>query len=92
MKISFSKKARIDLERLNEFISTKNPKAASRIVNELIGGISNLLDFPDLGTQVKESPSPESLRDIFILDYHVRYLKLKKSIYIVRIWHQKEDR
>ena len=92
MKIDFSIDARKDLERLKEFISNKNPKAAIRIVNELINGISSLLEFPDLGTRVKESPSPDSVRDIYVLDYHIRYLKLSKGIFLVRIWHQKEGR
>lgn len=92
MRISFSIDARKDLERLKEFISIKNPKAANRIINEIINGINYLIEFPDLGKQVKKAPSPEALRDIFILDYHIRYLKLSKGIFIVRIWHQKENR
>ena len=83
---------RNDLERVNEFIAIKNQKAAERIINKLIDGIKNLLQFPDIGIHVKDSPDLDSVRDVFILDYHVRYLKLKKGIYIVRIWHQKEDR
>lgn len=92
MKTMFSKDARNDLERVNEFIAIKNPQAANRIVNKLIVGIEKLFQFPDIGVEVKESPNQNSVRDIFILDYHVRYLKLQKGIYIIRIWHQKEDR
>ena len=92
MKIVFSKDAKKDLERVNEFIAIKNPEAARRIVIKLIEGIKYLITFPDIGTPVEDSPNPDSIRDIYILNYHVRYLKLKESIYIIRIWHQKEDR
>lgn len=92
MRISFSKDARIDIERLRDFISKNNPIVAKRIVENLIHSIETLADYPEMGTKVKEFPMAESLRDIYVLDYHVRYLKLKNNIHIVRIWHQEEDR
>jgi len=92
MKIEFSLDARKDLERLKEFIANKNPQSAIRIINELIEGINKLIKFPDLGKQVKQAPVPDALRDLYILDYHIRYLKLSKAIIIVRVWHQKENR
>ena len=92
MKIEFSIDARKDLERLKEFIANKNRQTAIRIINELIDGINKLIKFQDLGKQVKQAPVPDALRDLYILDYHIRYLKLSHSIIIVRIWHQKEDR
>ena len=92
MKIGFSLEARKDLVRLKEFISIKNPKAATQIATELIKGIDHLTEYSDMGKPVKQAPEPDALRDIFILDYHIRYLKLSKDIIIVRIWHQKENR
>ncbi|MFK8013302.1 MAG: type II toxin-antitoxin system RelE/ParE family toxin [Marinicellaceae bacterium] len=92
MKLSFSKDARSDLERLKEFIASKNPTTAFRIINEVIDRINKLVNFPDLGIQVKKAPVPDALRDLYILDYHIRYLKLSKTIIIVRVWHQKENR
>lgn len=92
MRISFSLDARKDLERLKEFISFKNPKAAIKIIAELIDGINHLTKYPNMGKPVKQAPNPDALRDIYILDYQIRYLILSKGIFIVRIWHQKEDR
>jgi plasmid stabilization system protein ParE len=92
MKVTYSRRAFLDVSRLKEFIEIKSPSVANRIANQLIKGIDNLLSFPDIGKEVNNSPNPDSVRDIYILDYHVRYLKLKNSIFIIRIWHQKEDR
>ena len=92
MSIGFSLDARKDLERLKEFISSKNPKAAIKIIKELIKGINKLTQYPNMGKSVKKAPNPDALRDIYILDYQIRYLILSKGIFIVRIWHQKENR
>jgi len=89
MSIVFSLDARKDLERLKEFISSKNSKAAIKIIAELIDGINQLTEFPAMGKPVKQAPNPDALRDIFIQNYHIRYLILSKGIFIVRIWHQK---
>lgn len=92
MRLKYTKDALQDLTILREFIAVKNPDAAQRISSELVSGIEHLTAFPKMGLEVKEAPNPDILRDIFILDYHVRYLALDETLYILRIWHQKEDR
>jgi len=92
MKIVFSKDAKDDLIRLKQFIFIKNPRAANRIIDELIMGMKKLIELPEMGIEVKISPSPKHVRDIYILKYQVRYLILSEEIKIIRIWHQKEDR
>lgn len=92
MKLKYAKEALEDLIRLKEFIEVKNPEAAQRIASELVDGISGLTKFPKLGLEVQDAPDPEIMRDIYILDYHIRYLALEETVYVLRIWHQKEDR
>lgn len=92
MKLKYTKEAIQDLIRLRNFIKEKNPDAAARISAELVDGIENLKLFPKLGKKVESAPDPEIMRDIFILDYHIRYLVLEKTIYILRAWHQNEHR
>ena len=92
MNLKYSKDAINDLSRLRAFIGEKNHQAARRIASELIKGINNLALFPQMGTRTEKAPDPEIMRDIFILDYHVRYVVLEKTIFILRIWHQKENR
>jgi addiction module RelE/StbE family toxin len=92
MKLSYAKEAIDDLIRLREFIEKKNPAAAQRIAKSLQKGISQLKTFPYIGVEVELAPDPETIRDLIIGNYVVRYLIHSKQIYILRIWHHKEER
>ncbi|MBU2643108.1 type II toxin-antitoxin system RelE/ParE family toxin [bacterium] len=90
MKIVYSPESVEDLQRLREFIAVKNEPVAGRIATALLAAINKLKTFPQKGTVVKAAKS-QHIRDLFVDDYIVRYLISEKSIYILRIWHQKED-
>ena len=92
MKIKYAKEAVSDLIRLRAFIEAKNPEAAARISRELLNGIKNLSQFPEIGVGVEQAPDSKIMRDFYIMDYHVRYLVLQNTLFILRIWHQKENR
>ena len=92
MKISYSPESIGDLIRLREFIEIKNPPAAQKIALSLSKGISQLKSFPLLGSEVELAPEPEKIRDLIIGNYIARYLIHSKQIYILRIWHHKEER
>jgi addiction module RelE/StbE family toxin len=92
MKLSYTKEAIGDLIRLREFIEKKNPNAAKKIASTLRKGISQLKTFPYIGVEVVSAPDPEVIRDLIIGNYVVRYLVHSKQIYILRIWHHKEER
>ncbi|MCP4753380.1 MAG: type II toxin-antitoxin system RelE/ParE family toxin [Proteobacteria bacterium] len=90
MKILYTPESIDDLIRLREFIATENPETANRIANALQIGIKKLKTFPKIGIEVEESDS-DLIRDLILGDYIVRYLVLKETIHILRIWHHKED-
>jgi len=92
MNVRYSLEAVEDLRRLREFIEEKNPAAAQRAASTLLRGINQLKAFPLLGTKVSRAPDPESVRDLVIGDYLARYLVHEKEIYVLRIWHQMENR
>ena len=92
MKLSYSREAIGDLIRLREFIATKNPEAAQKIAESIRKGISQLKTFPYLGVEVEQAPNPEMIRDLIIGKYIARYLIHAKQIYILRVWHHKEER
>ncbi len=92
MKLSYSCEAIGDLIRLREFIATKNPGAAQKIAKSLRKGISQLKTFPYLGVEVEQAPDPKMIRDLIIGNYIARYLIHAKQIYILRVWHHKEER
>ncbi len=92
MKLSYSREAIIDLIRLREFIASKNPDAAQKIAKSIRKGIAQLKTFPYLGVEVELAPDPEMIRDLIIGNYIARYLVLQKHVYILRVWHHKEER
>jgi len=92
MKISYSPEAVADLVRLREFIEVNNPDAARRVATALKRGIGQLKTFPHMGVEVPQAPSPKMVRDLIIGKYTVRYLLRSSDIYILRVWHHRENR
>lgn len=80
-----------DLQRVVEFVEVKNPYAARRIAIDLQEGIFKLKQFPEIGLPVIKAPDPEKIRDLYIGDYTVRYLITSSIVYILRVWHSKEN-
>lgn len=90
MKIQYSPEAIDDLIRLREFIQVKNPHAAKRVASNILSGIERLQLFPKIGLPVERAETG-NIRDLFVTNYTVRYLVDQDSIYILRIWHNKES-
>ena len=80
-----------DLQRVVDFVEVKNPYAARRIAIDLQEGVSRLKQFPQIGLPVIKAPDPEKIRDLYVSDYTVRYLITDETIYILRVWHNKEN-
>ncbi len=91
MKLSYSVESISDLARLRKFIAIHNPKAAKQIAKEIKTAISQLKQFPEIGLPVPRSPDPEMMRDLYIGKYLARYLVSNNHIFILRIWHGKEE-
>ena len=91
MKIKYSPEAVTDLQRVVEFVENKNLFAARRLAIDLQEAVEKLKQFPEIGLPVMNSPDPAKIRDLFINDYTVRYLITDEVIYILRIWHDKEN-
>ncbi len=92
MKILYSPESINDLIRLRKFIEVENPLVAQRIANAIKKGINQFKTFPYLGVEVPQAPNPEMIQDLIIGKYIVRYLIRSKDIYILRVWHHKENR
>ena len=91
MRLLYSEEAIQDLLRLREFIEIKNPLAAQRAAASIQKGVTQLKEFPRLGVKVGTAPDPDIVRDLIIGNYLARYLITEKVIYILRIWHHKEE-
>ena len=91
MKVEFSPESIEDLTRLRKFIKYKNPIAARRVSAELLEGIERIKQFPQIGLGVTSAPDPVSISDLIIDNYTVRYLLGKNVVFILRVWHKKEN-
>ncbi|MCU7875132.1 MAG: type II toxin-antitoxin system RelE/ParE family toxin [Candidatus Thiodiazotropha sp. (ex Lucinoma borealis)] len=91
MKVKYSSESIDDLQRVVEFVENRNPYAARRIAIDLQEGVDRLKYYPQIGLPVLKATEPEQLRDLYLGDYTVRYLITDEVIYILRIWHSKEN-
>jgi plasmid stabilization system protein ParE len=91
MKVKYSPESIEDLQRVVEFIENKNPFAARRVAIDLQEGVQKLKQFSQIGLPVLKASDPERIRDLYVGQYTVRYLITDEVIYILRIWHGKEN-
>ena len=91
MKVKYSPESIEDLQRVVEFIEKKNPFAARRVAIDLQEGVQKLKQFSQIGLPVLKASDPEVIRDLYLGQYTVRYLITDEIIYILRIWHGKEN-
>jgi len=91
MKVKYSPESIEDLQRVLDFVEVKNPYAAQRIAIGLQEGVHRLRQFPEIGLPVSKAPDPEKIRDLYVGDYTLRYLLTEEVIYVLRVWHNKEN-
>lgn len=92
MRLIYSVEAVQDLVRMREFIAEKNPAAAARIATELVARIEQLCQFPEMGRNVAQAPTPNAIQDFVFGNFTVRYAQHTAAISILRIWHHYENR
>jgi plasmid stabilization system protein ParE len=68
-----------------------NPAAAARAVKSLTAAPVGLLANPRIGERLEEF-EPREVRRILIGKYEMRYELQESMIYILRLWHTREDR
>jgi len=91
MALQWTSKALSDLVRLYEFLAPVNQKAAAHTVQMLTKAPRKLLMTPRIGEQLFEFESRE-VRRIIINHYEIRYEIQESTIYLLRLWHTREDR
>lgn len=91
MQIKWTSKALSDLARLYEFLAQANKSAAARAVQALTQAPTILLNNSRLGEQLFQF-EPREIRRFLVGEYEVRYEIQKSVIYVLRIWHTREDR
>lgn len=91
MNIHWTEKAAGDVTRLHGFLAPYNPVVATRNVQALVAAPERLMAFPRIGESLTQY-DPREVRRLLIGDYEMRYEIAGDSIYILRIWHNREQR
>ena len=91
MQLQWTGKALADLARLYEFLAPANRSAAARTVQSLTIAPTKLLDNPRLGEKLEEF-EPREVRRLLVGHYEIRYELQESKVYLLRIWHTRENR
>jgi plasmid stabilization system protein ParE len=91
MELRWTSEALSDLVRLHDFLAPVNPEAASRVVQSLSVAPERLPEHPRIGKKL-EAFMPREVRRIIVGNYEVRYEIVADTIYLLRIWHTREER
>ncbi|MBC2808718.1 type II toxin-antitoxin system RelE/ParE family toxin (plasmid) [Rhizobium ruizarguesonis] len=91
MEIKWTSKAVSDVARLYDFLTPVDRQAAVRTVRALTAAPARLLEQPRLGERLEEF-DPREVRRILVGRYELRYEIQQSMIYVLRLWHTREDR
>lgn len=91
MELKWTSKALSGLARLYEFLAPANKPAAARAVQALVKAPTILLTNPRVGEQLFEF-APREVRRLLVGHYEMRYEIEAPIIYMLRLWHTREDR
>jgi plasmid stabilization system protein ParE len=90
-ELKWTSKAVSDLARLYEFLAPVNRAAAARTVQALSAAPTNLPGNPRIGERLEEF-DPREVRRILVGCYEMRYEIQESTIYVLRLWHTREQR
>lgn len=91
MELKWTNKALSDISRLYEFLAAVNQPAAARTVQQLAFAPTTLLVNPRIGERLEEF-EPRDVRRIQVGQYEIRYEIVDSTLYLLRLWHSREDR
>ena len=91
MKLKWSNQAVADIARLQDFLAKVNPTAATRATQTLTVAPRRLLDRPQSGRKLDQY-LPREVRRTIVGNYEMRYELVDMTVYILRVWHTREER
>ena len=91
MAIKWTSKALSDLERLHDFLASVNKPAPRRLVQSLAAAPARLIGHPRIGEALEEF-EPREVRRLLVGQYEIRYEVRKDAIFLLRLWHTRENR
>ena len=91
MELQWTSRALSDLARLHEFLSSVNQQAAAQTVQALVRAPLCLLEHPRIGEKLEDF-EPREVRRLVVGQYEMRYESQESVIYVLRLWHTREER
>lgn len=91
MEVKWTRQALSDLARLYEFLAPVNRSAAASTVQSLTAAPARILEHPRIGEKLQEF-EPREVRRILVGHYEMRYEIQASTLYVLRLWHTREDR
>ncbi|MDR0251192.1 MAG: type II toxin-antitoxin system RelE/ParE family toxin [Burkholderiales bacterium] len=91
MKLAWANKALSDLERLHNLLAPTNRQASDQALLALAKASSVLLTNPRVGEQLFQF-EPCEVRRLLTAQYEIRYEIQGETVYVLRLWHAREDR
>ena len=91
MDLKWTSKAQSDLARLFDFLASTNRPVAAKTIQSLVAAPLQLLDYPRIGEKLDEF-EPRDVRRILAGPYEIRYELTDPTIFILRVWHGREER
>lgn len=91
MQLKWTTRALSDVARLHEFLAFVNRQAAAKTVQVLVAAPARFFEQPRIGERLEEF-DPREVRRILVGDYEMRYEIQETTLYVLRIWHTRENR
>lgn len=91
IRLVWTGKALSDLACLHDFLARVNSRAAAHTVRTLTASGGRLVDHPRIGEKLAEF-EPREVRRIIVGKYEMRYEIKDAALYVLRLWHTREDR
>jgi len=91
MELKWTSKGLSDLVRLYEFLAQVNQQSAAVTVVSLTAAPARLLVNPRIGEKLEEF-EPREVRRILVGHCEIRYEIQESTLYVLRLWHTREDR
>ena len=91
MALRWTRSAFADLRRIQEFLEPVDAVAAARMALAIVARVRRIPRQPRLGERVPGFADRE-LRRILVKNYEIRYEIAGSDLYVLRIFHTREDR
>lgn len=89
MKVPWSYVAFGNLIEANKYISSENPEAVRKVINDIYETGNKIKEFPEKGRIVPEIRR-NNIREVFCFEYRIIYRIESKRIFILTVRHMKQ--